>query len=207
MDGGRRRTMTKLRTVWAQAFIVGGLAAVVLTAAWARRDNSQGSPGGTTTGTPGIDPKADAFLRRSCDYLKNLKSFSVNVDHETEVVTKSGQKLQLLADSTVYVQRPNRMRSDRGGELADVSFFYDGSNITVFSRKANLFATAAAPPTLDAAIDFAREKLEIEAPGADLLYADPYRVLTEDVVSGIYVGRTEIDNVPVHHLAFRGRET
>ena len=138
--------------------------------------------------------------------LKGLTSFAFDADHTIEVVLESGQKLQMAATSHVQVQRPNRLRSDRRGELANVSFIYDGKTITVTGNKTNLYAQAPAPSTLDAMIDFARDELELEAPAADLLYSDPYRGLTEDVVSGTHIGKTEIDGALCHHLAFRGRE-
>lgn len=154
----------------------------------------------------GIDPKADEVLRKMSGTLKGLSHFAFDADHTTEVVLPSRQKLELAAASRVVVRRPNQLRSDRRGELADLALYYDGRSLTIMGKRANLYATAAAPPTLDQAIDFARDELGLEAPAADLLHSDPYRALTEDVVSGMYVGRAEIDGTPCHHLAFRGRE-
>jgi hypothetical protein len=123
------------------------------------------------------------------------------------VVLKSGQKIEFNASSEVDVQRPNQVRSDRKGELAHVSLFYDGSSVTIYGRRANFYATAKAPPTIDATIDFLRDRLDIDIPAADLLTSDPYRVLMEDVVAGMYVGKADIGGVPCHHLAFRGDKT
>src|SRR5262249_5197921 len=75
-----------------------------------------------------------------------------------------------------------------------------------FGKKTGMWATAAAPGSIDDAIDAARTKLGVEAPGADLLYEDPYAVLTEDVTEGSYIGLEPIDNVNCHHLAFRGKD-
>ena len=58
---------------------------------------------------------------------------------------------------------------------------------------------------MDAAIDYAREELDLEAPGADMLYSDPYRILTEDTQSMTYLGQAVIDGVRCHHIASRGR--
>src|SRR5262249_15211472 len=79
--------------------------------------------------------------------------------------------------------------------------------ITIFGKRMNLYASTPAPNNLDDAIDFAREELKLEAPAADLLYADPYKVMMEDVVSGKYIAKEPIGNQMCDHLAFRGNHT
>jgi hypothetical protein len=188
------------------ALLVGGVATCFGAIAALRQTAGAKSSPASAPAAGRIEPQADEILRRMSNSLKGLSGFAFDADHMTEVVLESGQKLQMAATSRVQVQRPNRLRSDRRGELANVSLYYDGKALTVMGHKVNLYAQAPAPSTLDAAIDFARDELEMEAPAADLLYSDPYRGLTEDVVSGTYVGKAEIDGARVHHLAFRGRE-
>jgi hypothetical protein len=154
-----------------------------------------------------VDPKADALLRKMSSDLASLQAFQVDTRNSTEVVTKDGQRLQLLAGSTVTVARPNKLRTERNGVIGDVAFFYDGQHVTVYGKRDNLYATAKAPSTLDAAIDFARDELGIDAPGADLLYADPYKILMEDAISGTYIGEEPVGDRKCHHLAYRGNET
>lgn len=156
---------------------------------------------------PEIEPKADATLKRMSDFLASQQAFSLSTESVTQVVLESGQKLDFVADSSVTVQRPNKMRTDRKGQVADLSLYYDGKALTLFGRRMNYYATTQAPPKLDEAIDFARAELDIEAPAADLLYENPYEMLMEDVVSGKYVGLSDIDGKKCHHLAFRGNET
>jgi hypothetical protein len=154
-----------------------------------------------------VEPKASQTLKRMSDFLGSQQAFSLSTEHMTQVVDQSGQKLDFVADSTLVVQRPNKLRSDRVGEGMDLSLYYDGSALTLYGRRMNTYATADAPATLDETIDFARQELELEAPAADLLYGKPYDVLMEDVVSGTYVGQTTLDGKKCHHLAFRGNET
>ncbi len=157
---------------------------------------------------PRVDPRADQILRRMSGFMGSLRAFSFTADNELEVVTKDGQKIDFSSVSDVKVERPNRFRSDRRGEVANLSFFYDGKTLALLGRGANLYATAAAPPpTLDATIDFARDVLDLDAPAADLLNSDPYRVLMEDVVSGQYVGTAQVNGRTCHHLAYKGNET
>ncbi|HXU83226.1 MAG TPA: DUF2092 domain-containing protein [Polyangia bacterium] len=199
------------RKRWA---VIGGAAAVLGVASLAVARQQETAPGavppaagGKAAAAPRVDPKANELLKRMSDYLSGLQTFSFVAEHATEVVLQSGEKLEFLADSNVMVQRPNHLRSDRRGEKANVSLYYDGKSVTIYGHRMNMYAMAAAPPTLDAAIDFTRKQLNVEAPAADLLYAAPYPILMEDVVSGTYVGEAVVDGAKCHHLAFRGNET
>jgi len=154
-----------------------------------------------------IDPKADALLRKMSADLAGMKSFRFDAEHVMEVVTKQGEKIHSVAESTVWVQRPNKLRTDRMGPLGGATFYYDGKTVSIYGKRDNLYATAKAPDNLDATIDFARDQLSIDAPGADLLYSNPYAALMEDVVSGRYMGSEPVGNRMCHHLAYRGTET
>jgi len=156
---------------------------------------------------PSVEPKADELLKRMSTELGNMKGFSFETAQVMEVVTRDGEKIQGIAGSTVHVQRPNKLRTERVGPLGGGTVYYDGKSLSVFGKRDNLYATANVPPTLDETIDFARENLSIDAPGADLLYSDPYKVLMEDVVSGRYLGMEPIGDRMCHHLAYRGHET
>jgi hypothetical protein len=155
----------------------------------------------------GVDEKADALLKKMSNTLASTKRFEVDVAHTMEAVTKKGQKLQFAAESEVAVERPAKLKTDRLGPIADTQFLYDGKQITVYGKRAKLYAQAPAPKTLDKTIDFAREKFDLDAPGADLLYSDPYKILMEDAVSGKYLGMEPIGDRMCHHLAYRGHDT
>jgi hypothetical protein len=152
-----------------------------------------------------IDPKADRLLREMSDQLASLGRFETVTHNTLEAVTKDGEKVQFDSDSRTNVERPNKMRSERLGEVAKLQFYYDGETITLYGAGLNYYAQAPAPPTLDKAMDMARARLKIETPLADLLYTDVYRGLTDDVVRGDYVSEATIEGAPCHHLAFRGK--
>jgi len=164
---------------------------------------------GTTTkaGKAAVDPRADQLLRKMARDLASAKTLQFDAEHVTEVVTKQGQKIQLLATSRVDVQRPNKLRSDRTGPLADASLYYNGRDLTIYGRRVNMYATAQAPDTIDKAIDFGRDELGLDAPAADLLYTDAYPTLMEDVVSGTYLGLEDVGGRACHHLAYVGHQT
>ena len=154
----------------------------------------------------GIDPQAEKLLRRMSDYLASRQQFTVKAESTLEVVLTSGQKIQFDSPATLEVSRPNKLRAHRKGDLANQEFFYDGKTLTLYNPKENLYATTAAPPTIDETLDFAREKLDIIAPASELLYKNAAEKMLKEASSGFVVGPSVVGGVKCTHLAFRGAE-
>ena len=155
---------------------------------------------------PAIDPDADKLLHEMSDYLASLQSFTVESSAVDEVVTTAGQKIQILTDSQVMVERPNQLRSEQIGAGKGMGFWYDGKNMTLICKETSTYSTLPAPATIDATIDKARKDFQIEAPGADLLYSNPYAILTEQVKTGKLIDKEIVNGVTANHLAFQGQE-
>jgi hypothetical protein len=167
------------------------MAVLAGTMAWATEPKQEGV----------IDPKADAALRRMSDYVGGLKTFKVDATTVDEKVTADGQKVQALQQSTLTVRRPGELRVDRLGPNGHATFIYDGKRFALYNRDKKVYATEAAPPTLDEAVDKARERLHVDAPAADLIVPDSYDTLIDGVVTGRYIGLEPIDGVMAHHIA------
>ena len=151
-----------------------------------------------------IEPKADQLLRKMSDYLGGLQQFRVQTENTLEVVLKSGEKIQFTSPADLSLRRPNNLRAQRKGDIVSQDFYYDGKTLTLYNHDHKYYATVNAPPTIDETIDFARTVLDVYAPGGDLIFKNPYDILTEDVISGFYVGTSVVWGVKTHHLAFRG---
>lgn len=151
----------------------------------------------------GIDPAATKLLKSATDYLAAQKQFSVEVRNTLEVVLTSGQKIEFNHTARQSVQRPNKLRAERTGDLVNQVFYYDGKSLTLSNPDDKVYATVAAPATLETMLDFARETLDIVAPAGDLVYQDAYDILMTDVNQGFVVGKAVIEGVRCDHLAFR----
>jgi hypothetical protein len=170
--------------------------------------------GGTNQAKPpeeAFDPRATKILREMGTYLASLKSFEVQTEGTDEVVLKNGSKVQVVTESRATIERPSALRSEPigagGGPTAGgMTAWYDGKNLTVYCKPTNTYGQVAAPGTLDAMFDLARKKYGLEAPAVDLLFADPFKVLTEDAYAGQYLGIENIDGVPAHHLAYQEKD-
>jgi hypothetical protein len=154
----------------------------------------------------GIDPQAEKILRRMSDYLASRQEFSLKAESTLEAVLTSGQKIQFDSPATLEVSRPNKLRAHRKGDIVNQEFFYDGKTLTLFSPRENVYATTAAPPTIDETLDFAREKLDIIAPASELLYKNAAEKMLKESSSGFVVGPSVVGSVKCTHLAFRGSE-
>ncbi|HSE87773.1 MAG TPA: DUF2092 domain-containing protein [Candidatus Binatia bacterium] len=153
-----------------------------------------------------MQPEAEKLLRRMSDYLAGRQQFTVRTENTIEVVLTSGQKLQFASPAAASVWRPNKLRADRKGDILNQEFLYDGKNLTLYNPKENLYATTAAPPTIDAMLDFAREKLDVIAPGAEFLYGNAAERMLKETSSGFVAGPSVVGGVKCTHLAFRGAE-
>ena len=165
-----------------------------------------GWPHGSHAQPTGVEPAAEKLLRRMSDYLASRQQLTLQAQSTLEAVLTSGQKLQYDSPATVMISRPNKLRAHRKGDLVNQEFFYDGKTLTLFNPRENLYATTAAPATIDETLDFAREKLDIVAPAAELLYNNAAEKMLKESVSGMVVGKSIVGGVKCTHLAFRGAE-
>jgi hypothetical protein len=155
------------------------------------------------TAADGIDPEVDKVLRSMSTYLGGLSTFSVNADIGTEVIDLEGQKIQLSSSSAITIQRPNKLHVRRQGVLADAEMIVDGKTLTLYAKERNVYFQTEKPGNIDDVIDAVRTGIGLDAPAADLMYADPYPTLASGVNSSTYLGTAFVNGVESHHLAFR----
>jgi hypothetical protein len=153
--------------------------------------------------TTGIAPEAKQLLKASTDFLAGQQRFSAETRNTLEVVLNSGQKIEFNSTARESVQRPDKLRADRTGDLVEQAFVYDGKSLTLYNPQDKVYAQVAAPGTLEAMLDMARTKLDIVAPAGDLVYKNAYDILMDGVTDGIVVGKAIIEGVRCDHLAFR----
>jgi hypothetical protein len=154
--------------------------------------------------TPDVDPAATKLLKRMTDYLGSLEQFSLDTNNTLEEVLETGQKIQYDFSTSVLIERPNRLRATRKGELVDQVLVYDGENLAIHDRGQNYYAVVKAPNNIDDLLHFARESLDLVPPSGDLVFTNSFELLTTPVTSGMVVGKSIIGGVKCDHLAFSG---
>jgi hypothetical protein len=163
-------------------------------------------PLGASAQPAGVDAKADKLLRAMTTYMAGLQRFSVKTENSLEAVTTEGQKIQFVAPATLSFQRPDKLVARRHGDVADQRFIYDGKSLTLFNPGSGYYSTVPAPATLDAMLEFAQTKLDVVAPGSDLIDTRAYDKLMQDVKTGTYIGLEVVGGQRCHHLAYQGAE-
>ena len=159
--------------------------------------------GGAEQEAPKLEPKADQCLKAMSSYLAGLKTYSFQVEEFFDEVQEDGRKIQLGNQRRMSVSRPDKVFGEDEGDTASSLFYYDGKTATVFDRGQKTYATVKVPDTIDAMLDDLHERFDTHQTLADFLFADPYKVFTEHVQSGTYVGLNYVGKVKCHHLAFR----
>jgi hypothetical protein len=154
-----------------------------------------------------VDPRADAALQRMSHYVGGLRSFRVAIDTVDDKVATDGQKIEELQQSTVTVRRPGELRVDRVSPNGRALFIDNGKQFSLYNKDKNVYATHAAPATLDQALEVARDRLHLDAPAGDLILTDAYSALVDGTMTGRYIGLEPIDGVMAHHLAFTKQNT
>jgi hypothetical protein len=151
---------------------------------------------------PAVDPRADAVLKRMGDYLKASREFSFETDVIYDSVLNTGQKIQFGRSAQVLVRKPNRLYAEVYGDLSAERLWIDGTHFTLLNPDKNRYATVKVPGTLDEALDFLAGSYGIVSPIEDVVYSDPYAIVSEHIDTGRYVGQHIVRGVRCHHLAF-----
>lgn len=152
--------------------------------------------------TPPINPEAVNRLRAMADYIGDLKQFSATVVNMREDTLESGHRVDFQVATKLIVSRPNKIKAERMGYQADQVFYYNGDSLTLYRPSHNVYATVAAPTTIEGVIDFARDSLGIDYPVSDLVYSNAFPLLIQDVNVALVIGKEVIGGVKCDHLLF-----
>lgn len=157
--------------------------------------------------TPGAGLRSTSqVLDQVCRFLESQQNFSVDMDITYDDVLTSGEKVQYSAYQKMWVQKPNRLRSDYVGDERVTNFYYDGKSFTLESPNSNYYATKAAPATLDAALDQFEKNYGITLPMSNLAASQTCADMKADVQRSIFVGVDLVNREPMYHLLMSGKE-
>lgn len=161
------------------------------------------SPSPVVSPTPAVKPKPRDVLKQMAVYLRSLDHFAVRVEKTTELILPTDQRLHADQTAEIAIQKPNRLRVNFLNLSGGRQLFYDGQTFTIYTPEANVYASAAAAPTIDETLDLLDNQYRIFTPITDLLVADPDSRLVQNLTSETYVGQILVQGVPCHHLAFQ----
>jgi hypothetical protein len=149
-----------------------------------------------------VEARAEQELKKMGEFLAKLPHFALEAEETFDEIPDGQLRRQLTNVRRIAVERPNHLAADATGDTLSRASWYDGRTVTVLDKEHNVYATIEAPGTIDATLDRLTDEYGVVLPLVDLLYSDPYGVLTEGVTYGRYLGIHQAAGVPCHHLAF-----
>ena len=152
---------------------------------------------------PAVAENAKMMLKAMSDYVGGQQTVSFDFEAVFEVVTREDQKLALVSSGAVELARPDKLHARRSGGFADVEMFFDGQALTLVGKHANLFTRIPVDGSIDDLMDAMSTRFNRPVPAADLLTADSYGQLIEDVTDIKDLGSGVVNGVECDHLAFR----
>lgn len=149
-----------------------------------------------------VDPAAAGILKRMTDYLGSLQQFSVQTQNTLEDMLATGHRIDLDISAEVTISRPNKLRSERKGDLVNQVFYSDGKALTLYNPTFNAYATKPVPDTFEGLFMYMYESVGFAIPVSDLIYSDAYPLLMQDVYYAAVLGKSYIGGEKCDHLLF-----
>ncbi len=150
-----------------------------------------------------LDPEAVTALDKMGAYLRTLKSFQVDAVTSEDKVLEDGQKVTFDSVTNMVVRMPDKLFISTESPRRSRLWLYDGKQFTLFARRANYYATVAAPPTIAQLADALDEKYNLNVPLEDLFRWGGPKSQSAALTSAMFVGPSEVGGVTCGHYAFR----
>lgn len=151
------------------------------------------------------EPDPKATFKRMTDFLAQVQQLSVTVESEFDVVQDSGEKYSFGETRTIVIRRPNHFRIDTAKRDGDKSgTIFNGKDITSFDVTENVYATVAKSGSVDDAIVYFIDDLDMRMPLAELFSNTLVKTLPERVLTADYIEQATIAGVPCDHIGIHG---
>lgn len=151
----------------------------------------------------GQGPDPFAALKSMSDYLGKQDHFMAKVSTIHDEVSTAGEKIQLSAQRTIHVNRPDKLAADvTTGLGAQRRVVFDGRQVTIIDLNANAYGVIPLQGTLDTALDTMAQQYGMAQPMGDLLYSNVYDRLAPKLKSGQFLGTEDIAGNLCNHFAY-----
>jgi hypothetical protein len=151
---------------------------------------------------PVIDPEVRAVLSKACSELSSASTLTFHAEINFDSVLASGVKLQYAAEMDAAIKRPNRLAISYRSDLGGKEIWYDGTTLTIYDPAHRVYATTAAPDSIDAMLRQVADEKNLSIPLEGFLFSNPCRRAYGNIQRGKYVGINDVGGVASDHLAF-----
>jgi hypothetical protein len=161
------------------------------------------------SGASGIQPVKD---RHAMDELKVMsgalagaKTLSFDVKAMSPLRGPNGQWLHMMKSAQVKLERPDHLRISQGGDAFPQEVYFDGKTFSVEAPQTKLFTQQPMPGTIDQMLANISKTGGESYFFSDVLLADPFGSWEQDLTGATYVGESNYEGKPLHHLAFTSK--
>jgi hypothetical protein len=134
-----------------------------------------------------LEPRALDLLKAMSARLAAAQTISFTAVANFEFPSQLGPPIVYTTRYDVTMARPDKLRVLMPGDGPASEFYYDGKAMVAYAPVENLAAVAAAPPTIEGALQAAYKTASIYFPFTDLLLPDPYAALGDGMLA-FYIG-------------------
>lgn len=146
--------------------------------------------------------RAMLLLKNATTTLQTAETISVTAQATVdEIEPMDDFKLQKNFSMEVTFKRPDRLHVVRSGDENQIGYF-DGKMLTVIDPKGKKYGQEALVGTVDDLL-LRLEKLNVQAPLADLLQSNLVEVAQKAVLKARYLGVNRVGSQDCEHVAFR----
>jgi hypothetical protein len=194
----REKEMKMRRTRWQTR--------AVLAAALSMLAGAAGAQQPAATPDVAVEPDAIAALKSMGAYLRSLKQFQVDAATTDEDVLDDGQKIQTSGQTRILAVVPGRLFADVKTDRHDRIYLYDGKTFTLFARRAGLYASIPAPPTIGELSRMLDDQYDFSVPLEDLFFWGTPDWKADDITGAIDVGPSAVEDTTCQQYAFRQKD-
>jgi len=184
-----------------RAFYPSLLAIFLVTASWG------GAAIAEPPNPPALNPAADKMFSGMCEALGSANAFSFHAEVLFEQVLPSAVKVQYAGAMDFTVQRPGELAVNYKSDTGAKELWYGDGKLTLFDPGYDMYATIAAPGTIDAMLDEVARKQELTMPLSDLAYSNPCARPKKIAIYSGYLGVNDVNGVACDHLAYSSADT
>ena len=153
---------------------------------------------------PATNFTPELVLRGMSEKLAKSQRLTFKVTRHLDAALIEGRELPESAQIEVSVARPNKLMA-RSASTDDVRRFYaDGTNVSLYDEKMNLYAVVPSPGTIDETVARINDAYGFTPPLAEFALSDPYASISLHIQSSSYKGVEIIDGVNCHHISATG---
>lgn len=153
------------------------------------------------------DSKAVDVLKSMSAYKTSLDRFVIKGANLTDARLGSGLMVTNTSEVKVFVDRPGSLHIDSFDGVQHKKIYFHDGTLTVYGTKRNFYAQASIPEDIEAAMEFALEELDVEAPLMDMIYQDASTHLIGSQETILYLtDKARVAGADCHHIAIRGSE-